>query len=154
MPYLSASEIDPLTLTSLTRGIPVERAVATLPQTATATYFTVTGGRVEAFFLGEMVGASDATGCNFNLVHTPTGGTVGDLSAAASIASKEIGCMIGITGIPGDGTLITTAGVRFQNPVVLKPGAVGAKTSGNNPGTTKWVCWYKPIDPGAKVVAA
>jgi hypothetical protein len=154
MAYPNVAAQDGPSWTALKYGFRVERAVATLPQTATTTYFTVAGGRVACFFLGEMVGASDATACNFNLVHTPTGGTVGDLSAAASIASKEIGCMIGITGLPGDATLITTAGVRFQNPVVLKPGAVGAKASGNNPGTTKWVCWYLPIDEGATVAAA
>jgi hypothetical protein len=154
MGYPNPAAQDQQAWTGLKLGFRVDRTVATLPQTTTTTYFTVAGGRVAAYFLGEMVGASDATGCNFNLVHTPTGGTVGDLSAAASIASKEIGCMIGITGIPGDATLITTAGVRFQNPVVLKPGAVGAKTSGNNPGTTKWACWYLPLDEGATVTAA
>jgi hypothetical protein len=154
MSYPNPASQDQVWWAGLKLGFRVDRAVATLPQTATTSYFTVVGGRVMAYFLGEVVGASDATGCNANLVHTPTGGTVGDLSAAASIASKEAGCMIGITGIPGDATLITTAGVRFQNPVVLKPGVTGLKTSGNNPGTTKWVCWYLPLDEGAYVEAA
>jgi hypothetical protein len=153
MSYPNPAAQDQGAWSGLKLGFRVDRPVATLPQTTTTTYFTVAGGRVMAFFLGEMVGASDATACNFNLVHTPTGGTVGDLSAAASIASKEIGCLIGITGIPGDATLIATAGVRIQNPAVLKPGAVGAKASGNNPGTTKWICWWLPIDEGATVVA-
>jgi hypothetical protein len=154
MGYPNPAAQDQLAWTGLNLGFRVERSVATLPQSTSTTYFTVAGGRVACHFLGEMVGASDATACNFNLTHTPTGGTVGDISAAASIASKEIGCMIGLTGLPGDATLITTAGVRFGDPIVLKPGAVKAKTSGNNPGTTKWVCWYLPLDEGATVAAA
>ena len=59
-----------------------------------------------------------------------------------------------MSGVPADAMFMATAGARFQNPVVLKPGAVGFKTSANDTGETKWTCWYVPLDEGATVVAA
>lgn len=154
MGYPNPGSQDQQAYTGLRFGFRVDRATATLPQTATTTYFTVAGGRVAAFFLGEVTVALGAVATNGNLVHTPTGGTVGDLCGAASIASKELGCLFGQTGVPGDAMLVTTAGVRFGYPVVLKPGSVGFKTSASDTGETKWTCWYMPLDEGAYVTAA
>ncbi len=154
MAYPNPAAQDQLAWAGLRFGFRADRASALLPQTATTTYFTVAGGRVAAFFLGEVTVPLGATATNANLVHTPTGGTVGDLCAAAAVASKEVGCLFGMSGIPTDPMTMATAGTRFQNPVVLKPGAVGFKTSANDTGETKWTCFWAPIDEGATVAAA
>jgi hypothetical protein len=155
MPYLSSSQIDPLTLSSLALGIPVERASAILPATTSTTYFTVAGGRVACYFLGEVTVVFDGTANSLNLTHTPTGGTVGDICAAAVCTSKEVGTMFGMSGLPTDALTMTTSSSLFRNRVILKPGAVKLKTTGTDTtGSTKWTCWYLPIDAGATVVAA
>lgn len=155
MSYPNPAAQDQQAWVGLRLGFRVDRATAILPATTSTTYFTVSGGRVLAYFLGEVTVVFDGTTNSANLTHTPTGGTVGDLCAAAVVTSKEVGCLFGMTGLPGDAMLMTTAGSRFQNPVILKPGAVKLKTTGTDTtGSTKWTCWYIPIDEGATVAAA
>jgi hypothetical protein len=154
MAYPNPASQDAQAWTGLRLGFRVDRATALLPQSATATYFTVAGGRVAAYFLGEVTVALGAVATDANLVHTPTGGTVGDICAAAAVASKEVGCLFGMSGLPTDALTMTTSSSLFRNPVILKPGAVGFKTSANDTGETKWTCWYVPLDEGATVVAA
>ncbi len=155
MGYPNPAANDQLAWAGLRLGFRVDRASAVLPQTTSTTYFTVVGGRVAAFFLGEVTVVFDGTVNSLNLTHTPTGGTVGDICAAAVVTSKEVGTMFGMTGAPTDAMTMTTACTRFQNPVVLKPGAVKLKsTASDTTGSTKWTCFYVPIDEGAYVVAA
>jgi len=155
MGYPNPAAQDQLAWTGLRLGFRVDRASAVLPATTSTTYFTVAGGRVAAFFLGEVTVVFDGTVNSLNLTHTPTGGTVGDICAAAVVTSKEAGTLFGMTGAPGDAMTMATAGTRFQNPVVLKPGAVKLKsTATDTTGSTKWTCWYVPLDEGATVTAA
>ncbi len=155
MGYPNPAAQDQPAWTGLRFGFRVDRASAVLPATTSTTYFTVSGGRVAAFFLGEVTVVFDGTVNSLNLTHTPTGGTVGDLCAAAVVTSKEVGCLFGMSGIPTDAMTMTTALSRFQNPVILKPGATKLKsTATDTTGSTKWTCWYVPLDEGAKVEAA
>jgi len=155
MAYPNPGSQDAQALTALRYGYRVERASAILPATTSTTYFTVAGGRVAAFFVGEVTVVFDGTVNSLNLTHTPTGGTVGDICAAAVVTSKEVGTMFGMTGLPTDAMTMTTALTRLQNAAVLKPGAVKLKASATDTtGSTKWTCWYTPLDEGAYVVAA
>ena len=138
-------------------GTKVDRAGATLPQTATGTLFTVAGGRVLVTSItGEVTVATGATATNAKLVSTPTVGTAVDLCAVLAIASKEIGTLLGITGLFSDAMVGANAGagVAPRNPVVVPVGAIGLNTSANNTGSIKWSITYVPLDNGASVAAA
>jgi len=155
MPYPNPAANDMLAWTGLRAGFRVDRASAILPATASTTYFTVAGGRVACHFIGEVTVVFDGTANSLNLTHTPTGGTVGDICGAAVCTSKEVGTMFGMTGLPTDAMTMTTACTRLQNLVVLKPGVVKLKTSATDAtGSTKWTCWYFPLDEGATVTAS
>ena len=150
---------------TLTQGIKVDRATATLPATATGSIFTVAGGRVLLVaLLGEVTTAIQAQAININLVHTPTTGTVGDLCAATACISDGVATLYHITGVPADlmsaekvgGTVVPVdyvAGVLTRQ-MILPIGAVGLKTSATNTGSIKWSLIYVPFDNGASVVAA
>jgi hypothetical protein len=145
-------------------GTKVDRATATLPQTATGTLFTVAGGRVLlTSIVGEVTVALGATATSANLVHTPTVGTVGDLCAATVVTSDEVGTLYGISG---DATSLLSADGAGSNaptsartgipahPVVLPVGAIGLKTTASDTGSVKWSVTYIPLDDGATVTAA
>lgn len=127
-------------------GFPAVRAAAALPQTTQAPLFTVVGGRVAAFLLGEVVTAIQNQVNNTKLVHNPTAGTDVDLSAVLNIANKEAGTFFGITGTPADAMLGAGQGVRFVSAVILKPGTIDLSCAASNTGTVKWTCFYVPID--------
>jgi hypothetical protein len=155
MPYVNPAGVDTQAWSSIRLGFRVDRATAVLPATTSTTYFTVTGGRVAAYFLGEVTVVFDGTVNSLNLTHTPTGGTVGDICAAAVVTSKEVGCMFGMSGLPTDALTMTTSSSLFRNAVILKPGATKLKSTATDAtGSTKWTCWYVPLDEGAAVVTA
>lgn len=138
-------------------GARADKAAAALPQTATGTLFTVSGGRVALLGLvGEVVSALGATATNAKILHTPTVGTAVDLCAVLAIASKEAGTLFGISGVFGDAMVGANAGAGIlpTRPVVLPPGALGLNTNANNTGTVKWTAYYLPLDDGATLVAA
>jgi hypothetical protein len=140
-------------------GTKVDRATATLPQTATGTLFTVAGGRVLlTSIVGEVTVALGATATSANLVHTPTVGTVGDLCAATVVTSDEVGTLYGIRG---DATSLLSSNAPTSartgvpaHPVVLPVGAIGLKTTAGDTGSVKWSLTYVPLDDGATVTAA
>jgi hypothetical protein len=155
MGYPNPAAQDQQAWTGLKFGFRVDRPTAILPATTSTTYFTVAGGRVAAYFLGEVTVVFDGTVNSLNLTHTPTGGTVGDICAAAVVTSKEVGTLLGMSGLPTDALTMTTSSSLFRNAVVLKPGNVKLKsTATDTTGSTKWTCWYFPLDEGATVTAA
>ena len=150
----SMSDPNPLAFAAVRLGFRTDRNPANLPQTAAADYFTVVGGRVAVFFVGEVTTVIQNQANNAKLIHHPTVGTDMDLCAVLNIANKEVGTLLGITGIPADALLGAGQAVRFQNQVVLKPGTVQLSCSASNTGATKWTCYWIPIDEGASVAAA
>jgi len=152
-------------LRTLFLGTKVDRATATLPQTATGALFTVAGGRVLlTSIVGEVTTALGATATSLNLVHTPTVGTVGDLCAATVCTSDSVGTLYGITGIPADlmsaekngGTVVPVdynTGLPLRG-LILPIGAIGLKSTANDTGSVKWSITYVPYDDPASVTAA
>lgn len=135
-------------------GFRADRATATLPATTATAYFTIATGRVAAFFLGEVTLVVQAQACNAKLIHNPTVGTDLDLCAVLDITGDELGTLYSITGTPADAMLGAGMAARFVSPVILKPGTVDFSTSATNTGSTKWSCFWVPIDEGATVVSA
>ncbi len=135
-------------------GIRVDRAAANLPQTTQAALFTISGGRVMAWILGEVTTVIQNQANNTKLVHNPSVGTDLDLCAVLNIAADEVGTLYGITGTPADALLGAGQAVRLQDPVVLKPGTLDLNCAASNTGQVKWTVFYLPLDQGAAVVAA
>jgi len=153
MPLNIASQ-DAQAHTALRVGFQVDRASATLPATTATPYFTVAGGRVLAYFLGEVTTVVETQACNAKLIHNPTVGTDMDLCAVLNISADEAGTLYTITGTPGDAMLGGGQAGRLGAGVVLKPGTVDFSTAATNTGATKWTCFYIPLDDGASVAAA
>lgn len=151
---MNPAATDPQAWTALRVGFTVERTAANLPASTATSYFTISGGRVLAWILGEVTTVVQNQACNTKLIHHPTTGTDMDLCAVLNIAADEVGTLYTITGVPGDAMLGAGQAARFQHPVVLKPGTIQLSTAATNTGATKWTVYYMPIDDGATVVAA
>jgi len=151
---LNPGALDQAAFTAVRLGFKVDRAAATLPATTATRYFTISGGRVLAFFLGEVTTVVQTQANNTKLVHNPTSGTDMDLCAVLDISADEVGTLYTITGTPGDAMLGGGQAGRLGAGVVLKPGTVDLNCAATNTGATKWSCFYIPIDDGATVTAA
>lgn len=138
-------------------GLKVDRATATLPQTAQGALFTVAGGRVILTnIIGEVTTVLGATATNASLIGNPTVGSDVALCAVLAVASKEVGTLFGITGLFSDAMVGANAGavVVPRNPVLLPIGTIDLLTSASNTGSVKWSVTYVPFDDGASIVAA
>lgn len=138
-------------------GITVQRATAVLPATAYGALFTVTGGRIIVTGLvGEFTVAGSATATNLKVTATPTTGTAVDIAANVAVASKEVGTLLGITGVFATAVTAANAGATTMptNGVVVPIGTLGVTTSATNTGSVKWTLTYILLDDGASVAAA
>ena len=133
----------------------VSKATATLPQSAAAAKFTITGGKVLICeIVGEVTTAIEAGANNMKLISNPTTGADVDLCAVVDIAAAAVGSMLHITGTLSDAMVITASGAyESQSSVIaVAPGTIDVSCSASKTGSVKWTCFYIPIDEGAKVV--
>lgn len=142
-------------------GLVVTRATATTGLLgATATLFTVTGGRVIVTSLvGELTVATGATASVAKLLSTPTTGSAVDLTSTTSVASKEIGAKITPAATLGGALSVTNAGAGFValgTGFIIPIGSIQLNTSADptGGGSAKWSLTYFPLDDGAAVAAA
>lgn len=139
-------------------GPRVNRAAAALPQTATGTIFTITGGQVlVTSLIGTVTVATGATATTLKIVSTPTVGTAADLTTAVSVASKEVGTIIALNVAVGGALTVATAGgaaIPAPGQLVLNAGTIQLTTSASNTGSVKWSITYVPLDDGASISAA
>lgn len=139
------------------KGIRVNRATATLPQTTAAAIFTITGGRIIlTSIVGEVTTAIQNQANNTKLTANPTTGTSVDMCAVLSIANDEVGCLYSITGTPADAMIGTNAGLvpDMAKSLVLPVGTIDLDCAASNTGSVKWTLTYIPLDDGASVAAA
>jgi hypothetical protein len=137
-------------------GLRVDRASATLPQTAAAAIFNIVGGRVAmTAILGEVTVVLGAVG-NMSLESNPTVGTTAALSAVVAAGAFEAGTLLSITGMVANAMLgVDAGGTAMQTcPVALPVGTLDLRLSASSTGSVKWSIWYVPIDDGAYVTAA
>jgi hypothetical protein len=142
-------------------GVRVIRATATLPQTAAAAIFTITGGKVLiTSIIGEVTTVIQTQADATKLTFDPTdAGATQDLCATTDITADAVGTVYSITGTPA--TALQDA-LNFLPPnkalvregVVLKPGSILLDCAASNTGSVKWDLRYIPLDDGAAVVAA
>lgn len=153
-------------LRALLLGVRVEKATMSAPQSTSTDVFTVSGGKVVLTSLtGVVTTAVGATTVNYNLTHTPTGGSAADLVAATACTSDAVGTIYTMTGVPadtfGDSAVadaddvpVTQYGWLLDRPMVLPAGALKWKTSASTTGAVTWTATYIPLDDGASMVAA
>lgn len=132
----------------------------TVPQNATSTIFTVSGGRVMVTSLvGKVTTVIGGTTPALKLVATPTTGSANDLCTTGTITSDEVGTQYSIPGPTGSALNISgsgSGGVTGQTaPVVVAPGTIGVNVSASDAtGAIQWTLTYIPLDNGASVTAA
>lgn len=152
-------------MTTLTRlafpGSLETQAAQALPQTATATLFTVSDGAVLVQFMyGIVTTALGGVVTSLSLGHTPTGGAnaPASISPLAVVTSKVLGSLYvpaftsGIAAAPLQANV-----VGFNTPFVpfiVTPGVITWTANANNTGEMAWYLWWAPISPGAALVAA
>lgn len=145
---------------SLLVGIKVQRATAALPQTATSTLFTISGGKVLITSLvGEVTTVIQTQADNTKLTFDPTdAGATQDLCAVLDITADAVGTMYSLTGTVAtamqDALNFLPSNKVLAQPLVLKPGAILLDCAASNTGSVKWDLCYIPLDNGASVVAA
>lgn len=147
-------------LRSLLCGVKVQRATATLPQTAAGALFTVAGGKVLITSLvGEVTTVIQTQADNTKLTFDPTdAGATQDLCAVLDITADAVGTLYSVTGTPATAlqdalNFLPSSKVPAQ-PIVLKPGSVLLDCAASNTGSVKWDLTYIPLDNGASVTAA
>lgn len=138
-------------------GVQVERAAATLPAATIQTpLFTISGGRVAFWILGEVTTVIQTQANNTKLIHNPSVGTDQDLCAVLSITADEVGTLYTITGTFADAMVGSGQAGRLNlaAPVAAKPGTIDLLCAATNTGAVKWTLYFIPLDLGAAVVAA
>jgi hypothetical protein len=139
-------------------GQKVDRATATLPQTATGHLFQVTGGRVLVTGLvGEVTVATGATATLAKITSTPTTGTAVDLTSTTAITSKEIGAQCTLPATSGSALVVKNGGAGGQlpghNPYIVPIGYIDLITDASDTGSVKWSVTYIPLDNNASLAA-
>ena len=139
------------------KGIKVDRATSTLPQTTQSALFTIANGRVcITGLIGEVTTVIQTQANNTKLVANPSVGTDVDICAVLSITADEVGTLYGITGLTSDAMIGINAGAvpdQVKN-VIVAPGTLDLNCAASNTGAIKWTVFYYPIDDGATITAA
>lgn len=146
---------------TISLGLFVQGAAKTVPQNATQTVFTVTGGRIAvAMLTGVVTTIIGGTTPSAKYVSTPTTGTATDMCAATAITAAEVGAQMAIPGVLASGlnigTTKTSGAVTGQTALVVVPaGTIGFNVSAADAtGAVQHTLVYIPLDAGAQVVAA
>ena len=138
-------------------GIPLLRPASLLPQTATADFFNIVGGKVlMTLLIGRISVALGAVG-DLTIHENPTTGTTEALCVAETVSNYALEDLVGITGIPGDGLEpILTGGISGMETqgVVLRIGTLQWQLTASSTGEIEWLVFYIPLDDGAYMSVA
>ena len=137
-------------------GQAVDRTAGALPQTATSNIYAVAGGRIVLLgIVGEVTTIIQAQATTLKLSSAPTVGTAVDLCATVDINGKQVGTLLGITGLFSDAMLAANAGatVMPRNGIVIPIGNITWTTGASSTGAIKWKASYLPLDVGATLTA-
>ena len=153
-----ANFIQGKSLRLLEYGNQVLKTALALPQTATATLFTVSGGRVIVTSLvGTVSTVIQNQACTLALGTVPSVGTAAStgLATATSIINLEAGTHVYLPAAKGALTVNGNAGAAAQlfggSAYVVSAGTISWTTSASNTGAISWALTYIPLDDGATV---
>jgi len=143
-------------------GFRVVTAAKTVPQNATQTVFTVSGGRIMVGLLYGLVSTViGGTTPAAKYIATPTVGTLNDMCTALTITAYEAGAqwvlplLVGsaLVGIAAPGKSGSISGVGLGGQIVA-PGTIGFNVSAADAtGAVIHSLFYVPLDPASVVVA-
>lgn len=151
-------------LRSIAYGYLVTKAAANLPQTTTATLYTIATGNVLITSIFGIVSGTAIQNqtCLLSLGTAPTAGTLATdgIASAMNIAAAEIGTQLAAPNSVSDplqvgGPVIGggTAGypVQAQWPFLASPGTITWTTTASNTGKIAWYLTYVPLDTNATI---
>lgn len=143
-------------------GFRVQTAAKTVPQNATQTVFTISGGRIMVGLLYGLVTTIIAgTTPAAKYIATPSAGTANDMCTALTITNDEVGMMwvlpvaVGsaLIGAASTGKSGSASGPGLGGQIVA-PGTIGFNVSAADAtGAVQHTLFYVPLDPGSTVVA-
>lgn len=136
-------------------GTRVDRATAALPQSTTATLFTVAGGRVIITTLvAEVTTAIQAQANALQIFSISTTGSVTtNLGASFESNGLALGNLITVPGVPA--TALSSGSTAVQgNEFITQPGLIRLTAAASNTGALRWTVTYIPLDSGATITAA
>lgn len=156
-----ANFVQGKSLRLLEYGTQVTKTAQTLPQTATSTLFTVSGGRIViTSLMGTVSTVIGAGAVTMSLGTAPTVGTAATAGIAAlttTLANKEVGTHLWLPPIAGGALLFgANAGAAAQllggNAYVVSAGTITWTTAAaSTTGAVNWELTYIPLDDGASV---
>lgn len=131
-------------------------AAKTVPQNATTTIFTVTGGRILITSLvGRVTTVIAGTTPALKLIATPTTGTLNDMCTALTISASEVGTQFSLPGATGSalqGVISKSGSVSGPGQQIVAIGTIGMNVSAADAtGAIQWTLTYVPLDAGAAV---
>ena len=159
-----SSGLKGTTVRTTALGLFVQGAAKTVPQNATQTVFTVSGGRVLIQALYGLVSTVIAgTTPAAKYIATPTVGTLNDMCTTLAITSDEVGMMWQLPSAVGS-ALIGAASTGKSGSVsgnagggcgqIVAPGTIGFNVSAADAtGAVIHTLVYIPLDVGASVAA-
>ena len=147
-------------LISAELGFRVQGAAKVVPQNATQTVFTITGGRIIIASLTAVVttvigGTTPAA----KYVATPTIGAANDMCATGTITAAAVGCMVVLpiavaTALTVQTTAVGSLGGQVYGGQIVNAGTIGFNVSAvDATGAYQHTLVYIPLDPAASVVA-
>ena len=141
-------------------GLRVQGAAKVVPQNATQTVFTITGGRIMVQLLYGLVTVVIAgTTPAAKYVATPTVGTANDMDTTGTITGAEVGSMFVLPLAKASALVVSTASSGSQTGVglggqIIAPGTVGFNVSAADAtGSVQHTLYYVALDDAARVVA-
>lgn len=140
-------------------GLLVTKSALALPQTATSTLYTVSGGNVLVTgLLGVVSSATGSTVTTLSLGTVPVTGTAeaAGMATAVAITSLEAGTWVGVQASSGKaGALVVGSDggktLFLPTPFVVPAGTITWTTSAGDTGGMSWYLTYVPLDTGASV---
>ena len=156
--------ISNTSIRSIDLGRFAQTAAKTVPQAATQTVFTITGGRIMVTLLYGLVSTVIAgTTPAAKYVATPTTGSANDMCTALTITADEVGMMWQLPSAVGS-ALIGAAAAGKSGSVsgntgglcgqIVAPGTIGFNVSAADAtgAVIHTLCWV-PLDAAATVAA-
>lgn len=145
---------------TITQGIIVSRATATLPQSTDDAIFTVTGGRIIVIALiGEVttvIGTGTTPELKVKFNPTATGADT-DLCAVTDISDDAVGTLYRVSGDYSTALtqgLLTVEGALSDTPFIVSEGDIEIDMDESVTGSIAWDLIYVPLDNGASVASA
>ncbi len=149
-------------LRQLSRGLIVTKAAQALPQSATATLFTVGGGAVLVTgLIGVVTTVIQSSDPVLSLGTAPTVGTAqtSGIATTTVLTSAEAGTLVTVAdsaGLPTGLVVMATAAkagstVFPAKPFVVSAGTITWTTGASKTGAMKWYLTYLPLDDAAYV---